>query len=116
VSDTGDIKMSTYFKAMALFNAKPELLDVALETVSFWTETELEQRHDELMDDTLPEVTIGSYTYSPSHVLREVDPIAYRQEVLSYIANIDMVEVEDYYFDEAELQEFIEQHTANTAI
>jgi len=108
--------MSTYNKARQLFNARPELLDVALETVSFWTEAELEQRHDELMDDTLPEVVIGSYTYSPSQVLREVDPTAYRQEVLTYIDNMDVVEIEDYYFDENELAEFIEQHTTKEAL
>jgi hypothetical protein len=108
--------MSTYTKALALFNARPELLDTALETVSFWTEAELEQRCDELMDDTLPEVTIGSYSYSPSQVLREVDPTAYRQEVLTYIDNMDVVEIEDYFFDENELAEFIEQHTASEVI
>lgn len=108
--------MSTYTKALVLFNARPELLDAALETVSFWTEAELEQQCDELMDDTLPKVTIGSYTYAPSQVLREVDPTAYRQEVLTYIDSMDVVEIDDYYFDENELAEFIEQHTANAAI
>jgi len=45
-----------------------------------------------------------------------VDPTAYRQEVLTYIDNMDVVEIEDYYFDENELAEFIEQHTTREAL
>jgi hypothetical protein len=108
--------MSTYNKARQLFNARPELLDAALETVSFWTEAELEQRHDELMDDTLPEVVIGSYTYSPSQVLREVDPTAYRQEVLTYIDNMDVVELDGRYYDEGELNDFMEQYSNSEVV
>lgn len=108
--------MSTYTKARQLFNARPELFEIAVAAISGWTEEEMEERCDELMDDTLPEVVIGSYTYAPSQVLREVDPTAYRQEVLTYIDNMDVVEIDDYYFDENELAEFIEQHTTSEVV
>ena len=34
--------------------------------------------YNEMLDETNPEIVIGSLRYSPSQVLREVDPIAYR--------------------------------------
>lgn len=50
----------------------------------FWSEFEnaiddyIEWNLDDLIDDENEEVRIGSCTYSPSQVLKEVDPIAYR--------------------------------------
>lgn len=35
-------------------------------------------RYDEMLDECCDEVRIGSLTYSPSWVLKMVDPIAYR--------------------------------------
>ena len=42
------------------------------------TELELEERFDEMLDETNDLVKIGSLTYLPSQVLKNVDPIAYR--------------------------------------
>jgi len=109
--------MSTiYNKAVKLFKVRPELLEDAKDVVSFWTEDELETQCNDLLDETLPEVVIGNYSYSPSRVLAEVDPIAHRQEVLTYIDNMDVVEVNGLYFDQNEMEDFIEQHTTSEVI
>jgi len=42
------------------------------------TELELEERFDEMLDETNDLIKIGSLTYLPSQVLKNVDPIAYR--------------------------------------
>ena len=38
----------------------------------------IEELYDEMLDDCNPMVKIGNLEYSPSRVLKEVDPIAYR--------------------------------------
>ena len=51
---------------------------------TFWSEFEsalecyVDDCLDDLIDEENEEVCIGSLTYSPSQVLKEVDPIAYR--------------------------------------
>lgn len=42
------------------------------------SEHEAENRYDEMIDDCHEEVEVCFYTYSPSYVLKSVDPIAYR--------------------------------------
>ena len=42
------------------------------------SEQELKESFDEMLDETNPEIVIGSLRYSPSQVLEAVDPIAYR--------------------------------------
>lgn len=50
----------------------------------FWREFEniisdyVDENLDDLIDEMNEEVSIGSLTYSPSEVLKNVDPIAYR--------------------------------------
>jgi hypothetical protein len=51
---------------------------------------EIIEAYNEMLDETNPEIVIGSLIYSPSYVLREVDPIAYNvgltdfQDALEY--------------------------------
>lgn len=80
---------------------KNELLDpkeIEVETIT-------EEQYDEMLDEQ-GDIHIGSLTYSPSQVLKEVDPIAYRcgfsdvQEYETrYVCPICEEEHED--FDEA---------------
>lgn len=58
-------------------------------------ETEAYNRYDELLDE-LSEVKIGSLTYSASHVLKLVDPVAYR------CGFVDWLDSEDLTTDESE--------------
>lgn len=43
----------------------------------FEIEQENRERFDEMLDECYPEIKIGTLIYSPSHVLKSVDPIAY---------------------------------------
>ena len=43
---------------------------------------------DECFDDCTPDVVFGCLTYLPSDVLKSVDPIAYREEVINYIDSL----------------------------
>ena len=48
----------------------------------------MKANYDEMLDETNPEIVIGSLRYSPSQVLEAVDPIAYDigfQEYLSFL-------------------------------
>ena len=45
---------------------------------------EIIEAYNEMLDETNPEIVIGSLRYSPSYVLREVDPIAYNEGLSDY--------------------------------
>jgi hypothetical protein len=49
-----------------------------------FTEDELEEMHDEMLDESYPEIKIGSLTFYPSQVLANCDPIAYQISVNEY--------------------------------
>ena len=36
------------------------------------------EQYDEMLDECYGEVRLGSLTFSPSRVLKEMDPVAYR--------------------------------------
>lgn len=48
------------------------------------TEDEAFEAYDEMLDSVYDEVTVGSSTWSPSEILREMDPIAYNCGFLDY--------------------------------
>lgn len=71
------------------------------------TYEQLCDRFDEMFDECTPEVKFGCLTYLPSDVLKSVDPIAYREEVINYIDSLlgaeDLYEHSDgSYHDEPE--------------
>ena len=39
---------------------------------------EFEEMYEQMLDDCYEEIKIGSLTFSPSQILKECDPIAYR--------------------------------------
>jgi hypothetical protein len=41
-------------------------------------------------DDLHGDVIISGYTFSPSDILKEMDPIAYNQEFMSFLDNVDV--------------------------
>lgn len=53
------------------------------------------EEYDNMLDE-LGTVTIGSLEYSPSEVLKTVDPIAYRCGLGDYVDNIDSNDVGEY--------------------
>ena len=63
-------------------------------------------------EDALDEantVKIGGLTYSPSQVLKEVDPTAYREGLLDYIDSIDIEETNEYKEIQDEIDELQEE-------
>ena len=51
---------------------------------------------DESLDDSIPEIEIGSLTYSPSHVLKNVDPVAYRCGLNDFVDRMDIEDSDEY--------------------
>ena len=65
------------------------------------------EEHEEEYKDALDEqgdVVIGSLHYSPSYVLREVDPTAYRCGLADYIDSLDVSDDPAYKELEEELE------------
>lgn len=60
---------------------------------------------DESLDESVPEIEIGSLTYSPSHVLKNVDPVAYRCSLNDFVDSLDVEDSDEY----KALQEEIDQ-------
>lgn len=60
---------------------------------------------DDMLDDSIPEIEIGCLTYSPSHVLKNVDPTAYRCGLVDFIDSLDVEDSDEY----KALQEEIDQ-------
>ena len=53
------------------------------------TRADAESMHDEALDEAHGPVRIGALEYQPSRVLREVDPVAYRESVADYIDSLE---------------------------
>ena len=64
---------------------------------------------DESLDESIPEIEIGCLTYSPSHVLKKVDPIAYRCGLNDFANSLDVEDSDKY----KALQEEIDQLKSN---
>ena len=48
-----------------------------------------EEEYDDLLDDIYEVIKFGTLEYSPSQVLKAVDPIAYRLGMSDYEASIE---------------------------
>ena len=64
-----------------------------------------EDQFDDMLDDSIPEIEIGCLTYLPSHVLKNVDPTAYRCSLNDFVDSFDVEDSDEY----KELQEEIDQ-------
>lgn len=54
-----------------------------------------EEQYCEMLDE-ISTVEIGSLSYNPSTVLREVDPTAYRCGLNDYVDSLDIADSEEY--------------------
>ena len=57
------------------------------------SEYELADAHLEFLNGQLPVVEIGDLQYLAGNVLREVDPIAFREDFLNYLDSFEWHEV-----------------------
>jgi methyl coenzyme M reductase subunit C-like uncharacterized protein (methanogenesis marker protein 7) len=74
------------------------------------SEDEMKEVYDEYIDDeSNSEVNILGLTYSPSQVLKEIDPIAYRCYFNDWLDGMDLVEIDGYYYDTKEVEDLLEE-------
>ena len=55
-----------------------------------------EDQFDESLDESIPEIKIGCLTYSPSHVLKNVDPVAYRCSLNDFVDSLYVEDSDEY--------------------
>lgn len=53
--------------------------------MEFETWYDAEQAFDEMLDDCYPVIRLGYHTFSPSKVLFNCDPVAYRTALLDWL-------------------------------
>lgn len=58
---------------------------VEVDTREVLSEQEAEERFDDFLNEIYPMVTLGDYSYDPARVLKEMDPIAWRQDFLGWM-------------------------------
>jgi len=58
------------------------------------SDDDLREQYDEMLDEVYGEIKIGTLTFSPSRVLRELDETAYRIGLYEY--EDSLLEDEDY--------------------
>lgn len=51
----------------------------------FEIQLEQEEMYDNFLNEFIPPVEIGALTYDPAHVLKNVDPIAYRVGMADFL-------------------------------
>ena len=103
--------MSVYDRAKALFKSNPELWDVALSDLGTWSEEAFEESFDDEINET-ETVKVYGYEFIPSEVLKKLDPTAYRDGLLTHIDSLPVVEIDGHYFNEDELENFIDQYNS----
>ena len=57
---------------------------------------EYEDQFDDMLDESILEIEIGRLTYSPSHVLKNVDPTAYRCSLNDFVDSFDVEDSDEY--------------------
>ena len=70
------------------------------------TECDIERMYEDMLDEY--PVVIGSLKYSGSHVLKNVDPIAYRCGFLDYVDSMSLDQLCDYGMDSDDYVEDID--------
>ena len=64
---------------------------------------------DESLDESIPEIEIGCLTYSPSYVLKNVDPTAYRCGLNDFVDSLDVEDSDEYKALQEEIDDIQEE-------
>jgi len=90
---------------------REEIQEVKAEMANFEMDPyEYEDQYCEALDEEGPVVVVGM-SYDPSHILREVDPTAYRCGLLDYVDSLDKEDDEEYQELEERLEELEDELT-----
>ena len=72
-----------------------------------------EELFDEMLDECYPEITIGCCSWSPSDVMKELDPTAYRigvsENADSLVQDDQLYELGGEYYQVFDIEEMIEE-------
>ena len=69
-----------------------------------------EEQFEELLSETCETVKIGSLEYDPGHVLRNIDPVAFRCGVSDMLADDEQfIEVDGQYYQVYDIENMIEE-------
>lgn len=80
--------------------ANRQLFIKALEYNTRTIERDIMEEYEDFIDEVEEDVTILGMQFLPSRILREVDPIAYREGLLDYINNLEDYRVPDWIIDD----------------
>jgi len=86
-------------------NAMSKLTDKIEEELSA---VDCEKLFDQCLDENDP-VRIGSLEYTPSHVLKQIDPIAYRCGVNDYVDSLGLKEINGNSYGSDEVDKICEE-------
>ena len=72
-----------------------------------------EELFEEMLDECCEEVTVGCCTFSPSQVMKELDPTAYRIGVSEYLdsltEDLQAYEVNGDYYNVTDIEDMLEE-------
>ena len=89
--DTETIALAPEYDGYDIYSPGEWLRVLKLHGLTTYTERELKDFYDDMLDECNPEIKIGSLTYSPSQVFKDCDPLAYRMGFDEY-ADEDYIE------------------------
>ena len=71
-----------------------------------------EELFEQMLDDCYEEVSLGSLTWDPSYVMKELDPVAFRCGVSEYIDGLvedgEYFEFDGDYYDFVDIEEMLD--------
>jgi hypothetical protein len=75
-------------------------------------EVDGEEMFDQMLDECYPEISIGCSTWTPSHVLSELDPVAYRIGVSEHLSSLaedgELYEYSGDYYRPEDIEEMLD--------
>lgn len=100
------ITMTNAEKAMQIAALKKQIAELEDKIDNFEIdEDKYDEKYDEWLDEIHGEIMIGCISFSPSRILSELDPIAYRCGFSDYLDSLDIEDDEDYQELQDELEE-----------
>lgn len=94
--------------------ASKETLEDMCYNCIVYTEANVIDMYDNMLDECYGVVKIGGYEYYHSHAFKLVDEIAYQQGFNNYIDTLECIELMDngspIYINQEDMETYIEQH------
>ena len=104
------ITMTAEEKALQIAALKKQIAELEDKIDNFEIdEDKYDDKYDEWLDEIYGEIMIGCISFLPSHILKELDPIAYRCGFSDYVDSLDIEDDEDYQELQTELEEAKEE-------